>query len=284
MTVALLRTPLGSAEKKLVKLARLIRDSRGSASIGFSVLALSMLAFSARADDFVINGDFASSLTFSQSIFNEVTPWEVSADNARVYLYLPGTATTTGATYTHGSGAQVVLTGTPTSGDDSDPFNGNGNFVGVDSGFGYTISQTLTGLSANTEYLLTFDTAASQQTIDSGGMGGATTDYWQVSLGSDSEYLCGGGTEQGAACSTPLFSIPSQGFSGWSQEEMTFNSGAGGNEVLSFLAVGSPTGLPPFMLLDSVGLQTTPEPASWVLLGGAIFGVGVAGRRRNKRA
>jgi hypothetical protein len=283
--ITMLGTSLCS-EKKLVKLARLIRTLRGSASIGFSVMALSMLAFSARAGNLVINSEFTSSLTFSQSIYNQVTPWVVSASNARVYLYLPGTATTTGATYTHGTGAQVVLTGT---GDNSDPFNGNGNFVGFDSGFGYTIEQTIpfSALSANTQYELFFDTAASQQTIASGGFGGATTEYWQVTLGSQTEYLCAGGAESATACSSPLFSIGSQGYSGWFQEEMIFTTPStipSGGEMLTFLAVGSPTGLPPFMLLDSVDLQAVPEPAGCALVGVGLLGALFAHRRRKKRA
>jgi hypothetical protein len=65
---------------------------------------------------------------------------------------------------------------------------------------------------------------------------------------------------------------------------MTFNSGAGGSELLQFLAVGSPTGVPPFLLLDSVDLQAVPEPASYALVSVGLLGALFARRQQKKRA
>lgn len=45
------------------------------------------------------------------------------------------------------------------------------------------------------------------------------------------------------------------------------------SEVLSFLAIGTPAGVPPFALLDGVSISEVPEPGSLVLLGA---GLGVA--------
>jgi hypothetical protein len=38
------------------------------------------------------------------------------------------------------------------------------------------------------------------------------------------------------------------------------------SETLSFLAIGTPGGVPPLALLDGVSLSDIPEPASWALL------------------
>ena len=53
--------------------------------------------------------------------------------------------------------------------------------------------------------------------------------------------------------------------------------------TLSFLAVGTPGGQPPFALFDGVSLVQVPEPATWAVL---LTGVGLAGlasRRRVRR-
>ena len=50
--------------------------------------------------------------------------------------------------------------------------------------------------------------------------------------------------------------------------------------TLSFLAIGTPNGTPPFALLDDVSLQV-PEPAATVFLAG--MGALLAARLRRKR-
>lgn len=134
-----------------------------------------------------------------------------------------------------------------------------------------TLSQTVSGLTIGTSYLLTFDYALAQQ---SGYSGANVNDYWQVSFGND-------------VLKTTALSIPDGGFSGWKSATMSFTA-TGVSEVLSFLAKGSSVGAPPFLLLDNVAMDAAsvvPEPSTLSLL---LGGVGVAGvlayRRRRKQA
>jgi len=55
--------------------------------------------------------------------------------------------------------------------------------------------------------------------------------------------------------------------------------------VLSFLAVGTPAGVPPFSLLDGVSMTSAvPEPQTWGMLGLGLGLVGFAARRRKAKA
>jgi hypothetical protein len=260
---------------------------RRAIAAGLSVTALAATASPTKAN-LVQNGEF-SLFTLptgvglvpgdSFSFGTQVTDWSVgiggtAIDNGRVYLYAPNTATTTGALYTpDGAGRYyVVLSGT--AADYPDP-NNLGNFVGIDSGFGYTLSQTITSLLPNTKYLLSFDTAAAQQTIASGGLGGATTDYWQVTLGGTSSM----------PVTTPVINNLSEGFKGWIPEELTFTTPSVlTNDTLQFLAVGSPTGVPPFALLDSVNLAIVPEPSTWTMMLIGFASLGFVGYRASRKS
>lgn len=146
-----------------------------------------------------------------------------------------------------------------------------GNFLASDGGYltGY-ISQPLTLVTGAT-YSVSFYVAGAQQS----GYTGATTDYWTVGLGNSA----GSGVSQ----TTPTINLPSATFSGWSLEQFNFVAQAA-SQVLWFLATGSPSGQPPFSLLD--GVTTTqvsvPEPpTALVLLGGLL---GLAGLRRVRRS
>jgi len=78
---------------------------------------------------------------------------------------------------------------------------------------------------------------------------------------------------------TPIVNNASEGFTGWTYETMNFTAD-GPSDLLSFLAVGTPTGEPPFALLDGISANV-PEPSSVLLI--AAVGAGCAGFRRFRR-
>ena len=81
---------------------------------------------------------------------------------------------------------------------------------------------------------------------------------------------------------TPVVSNPSQGFTGWFSDAFTFTA-TGASEVLSFLSIGTPSGLPPIATLDDVSLTATtpvPEPLSLAVLGAGVLGLGLVRRVR----
>lgn len=127
-----------------------------------------------------------------------------------------------------------------------------------------TLTQTITGLTANSLYTLTFSYALGQQ---SGFEGANSGNYWQVGFG--------GNTQN----STSL-SIADGGFSGWQTATMTFTATAA-TQALSFLAQTSSPGAPPFLLLDGVSLvSSVPEPATWGMLLGGLGLLAFTARRR----
>ena len=141
-----------------------------------------------------------------------------------------------------------------------------GNYIGADGAFGVgAISQTINGLIAGHKYDVSFWWAGAQQY----GFNGANTEQWQVSFGNESQ-------------STGVLSNADHGFTGWRQETFTFTA-TNSSQVLSFLAHGTPEGVPPFSLLDGVSLEAqgaVPEPASWALMILGFGASGVAMRRR----
>jgi hypothetical protein len=146
---------------------------------------------------------------------------------------------------------------------------GGNNFVGLDADpeFNGPLQQTVSGLTSGHTYQLTFDWAAVQLQNRTG----ATFDQLQASLG-------------GSTQNTATVYEPTHGFSGWMQQSFDFTA-TSSSEVLSFLAVGGPGGLPPMVLLDNVSLTSVPEPAAWMVMLVGLAGLGVALRvRRGARA
>jgi hypothetical protein len=140
----------------------------------------------------------------------------------------------------------------------------SGNFFASDKMY-YpgTLSQTISGLTVGTSYTLTFDYALAQQT----GYTGGNTGTWAVSFGDVTQ-------------NTSVLSIAEAAFSGWKAATMTFTA-TGTSELLSFLSAGTPTGAPPFMLLDGVSMvAAVPEPSTWAMMLGGIGLVGWLARRR----
>ena len=125
------------------------------------------------------------------------------------------------------------------------------------------ISQNLTDLQVGKDYTLTFDWAASQLR----NRHGATTEQLEVTFG-------------GQTFSTGVLNVPDSGFSGWNQVTFHFTP-TSASQTLSFLSIGTPSGLPPMAVLDGVSL-TVPEPATWAMMLIGFGGIGAMIRRRRQ--
>ncbi len=140
-----------------------------------------------------------------------------------------------------------------------------------DSRLAGSISQTVNGLTVGHTYDLKFNWAGAQQT----GFSGPTTEKWQVSFGADTQ-------------STSTVATPSQSFVGWQNSTLSFTA-ASASQLLSFLAIGTPNGQPPWLLLNGLSLTDTttpppvPEPSTLAMLAVGIAGL-VLLRRRSQRS
>jgi len=214
------------------------------------------------APNLVVNGGFESSSNGPNNEFDRDTVFTGWTSNGYNFGFAPGTADTVGAfTSQYGN---LQLWGTNNGGTDAITVSSfGGNFVAADGAYQVApIEQTLSGLVIGSRYAVEFDWAAAQQF----GFDGATTEQWLVSLG-------------GQTIATSVYSNPNHGFSGWMRERFVFTFD-GANNVLSFLAVGTPDGLPPFSLLDGVSATAVPEPATWAMMLAGFGLVGFAARRR----
>ena len=216
------------------------------------------------ATNLVVNGGFEiTGPNGPNHEFDRDTTFPGWTSNGYNFGFAPGTADTTGSTTSQygnlklwgpGTGAANGLTAASPTG---------GNFVAADGAFQVApIQQVLTGLVVGKDYLVSFDWAAAQQF----GFSGPTTEQWLVSLG-------------GQTIGTSVYQNANHGFSGWMHETFRFTFD-GANNTLSFLAVGTPNGLPPFSLLDGVSAAAVPEPATWALMLIGFGAVGFAARRR----
>ncbi|MEO9000789.1 MAG: hypothetical protein ABI287_04470 [Rhodanobacter sp.] len=156
-----------------------------------------------------------------------------------------------------------TVTGAPT---------GTSSFLGLDGdmGVGYAeLSQTINGLTPGDKYTVSFYWASTQEMSRTGD----TTERFDVSLGSE-------------LFPTATNSIGTHGWSGWSKESFTFTASST-SDILKFLSVGTPGGLPPFALLSDVSMvHNVPEPPVLALFGSGLFGLGLLtmiGRRRALR-
>ena len=241
---------------------------------GCLILAAAYATPALSAPNLVVNGDFetlsnpgVSSEFGDRYTSQQVTGWTTNGYN---YVFLPGKADTTGGAGEYGN---LQLYGPNNGGTSCTPgpclpatSPTGGNYVAADGAFGVgAINQTVTGLTVGAGYLLTFYWAAAQQS----GFSGVTTENWTVSFGS-SNYQ------------TATVTNPDKGFTPWRQERVAFVASST-SQVLSFLAAGTPSGQPPFSLLDGVSLTLAPEPATWLVM---IVGIGgiVAFTRRRRTA
>jgi PEP-CTERM motif len=213
------------------------------------------------AANLVTNGDFSSYTNTGgqMGVNTTVTDWATTGYN---FLFPSASAAMSGVPQ---GGGTLALWG---------PGNGSNNgfgdpptsstFLGADGAFEVgAITQTIGGLTVGQNYEVSFYWAAAQQS----GFTGANTEQWVVGFGS-------------ATQSTGVFSNASEGFSGWMYQTFTFAADST-SDVLSFLAVGTPSGVPPFSLLADVSVNSVPEPTAVVLLGLGVLGLGVV-RLRNR--
>jgi hypothetical protein len=235
------------------------------AVIGVPAVAL-ILGATGRADagpvNLVTNGGFEDNTGGGQLTTTvTATGWTMGTSQSPGYAFLfaPGTADTTGA-----GSSGFVLAG-PGNNNGHGPQNGldlspNGGYFAALGADGKDLvleplTQTINNLTAGDTYQVTFYWAGAQQ--ESLGLG-ATTDQLVVGFGS-----------------------VSQGFTGWMTQTFFFTADST-SDVLSFMAVGTPAGLPPFVLLDGVSLMAVPEPPTLGLMGAGLIGLGIAALRRRR--
>ncbi len=249
---------------------RLLISRVVKATVGAAAIAL--LVPSVEAANLALNGDFeqllvsGSSMEFgSRYSSQQVTDWTTNGYN---FVFTPGSADTTGAVGEYGA---LSLWGPNNGSSNGLPATSptGGNFLAMDGAFAVgAVSQTINGLTPGQATAVSFYWAGAQQN----GFNGLNTEQFQVSLGSETQF-------------TPVLSNADHGFTGWRQETFTFIP-TSTSEVLSFLALGTPNGVPPFSLLDGVSVSPSPEPATWALFTVSFAGVGVsiARRRKSKRS
>ncbi len=225
--------------------------------ISAALAAAFMSTVASAAANLVTNGGFeTTTLTGKGYFLNNVTGWSGGGSGTNgdyTFLDFPGTATS-------GAGGYAVY------GPFADSPAG-GNFVQADGASNYraAISQTITGLKVGQEYSLTFYQAAGQQS----GFTGNTTERWSVTFG---------GTTQ--LSDIYMLSTPQVG--PWEAQTMNFTA-TSASQILSFLAIGTPTGLPPTSFLDGVSLLAVPEPATWGMMIVGLGAMGAAARLRRRR-
>lgn len=231
-------------------------------AIGLSALAFATVANA--APNIVQNGGFESLTSgYGQLGFNtDATSW--NANKGYDFVYNPSNIDG-GVNGFYGNNTLWTannggLTSIPAS-----PFGGN--FLALDGAFGvHPLTQTLNTIAGHL-YTVAFAFAGAQQK----GYNGATTEAFTVSLGSQT-------------FTTPVLSNVSHGFTGWMSQTFTFTAQTA-NDVLSFVAIGTPQGVPPFSLLDGLSAvdatkTNVPESATIGLLGLGLGLVAVARRRK----
>ena len=222
-------------------------------------VTLLLASAGAHATELIQNGDFSSNAGLGQLGFNtSATDW---SNPFNQYNFLFSSSNPGGTVNGQFGGLSLINPTAPPVG---------ANFVGLDADFQTgPLQQTINGLTIGDSYDLTFYWARSQQT----GFSGDTHQGLQVSLGSQTD-------------DTGLILLPSQTFSGWTQESMNFTA-TSNSEVLSILAYGSPQ-VPPFTLVTDFSMQgknsPVPEPETLpLLLTGLVVGAGLLKYRSSMR-
>ncbi|HET7561652.1 MAG TPA: hypothetical protein VFJ87_04650 [Rhodanobacteraceae bacterium] len=259
-------------------------------TIGLAALLASGQVAIAYATPSVNNGDFGSAKTAPTQFGGStrsghdgngsctfggqfVTGWTGNGGYEIWYPSASAASSVTSCNQYNGSTTQRLPSGVV-----APPF-GPGTFVGLDGQHGIQggIGQMINGLTPGGKYTVSFYWATTQEM----SFTGATWDYLQVSLGSESH-------------DTTTNHIGTHGWSGWSLASLTFTADSA-SEFLNFLSFGGQegksfedsAGLPPFALLTGVSItRNVPEPPELALFGGGLLGLGlltVLARRRALR-
>lgn len=248
----------------------------------FMAMVALVLASAAQAGpvNLVQNGGFEATTNGNGQIDYNTSLANWSAPGGYGFVFAAGTADTTGAwSWFNGANAiPLTLWGGNNGGANALATSANGgNFIAVDGAyFTVPIQQTISNLVVGQTYTLSFEWAAAQQW----GFTGDTTEKWTVSI-------------DGNTFETGTYNNQSHASSGWMTEAFSFTAKASGG-LLSFLAAGTPTGHPPFSLLDGVSLfavdtpdKNTPpasvaEPASLLTMLTGLGLLAAAVRRRRQ--
>jgi hypothetical protein len=128
-------------------------------------------------------------------------------------------------------------------------------------------------LTPGVQYVLKFYQAAGQEA----GFNGSTTEQWQVTFGSQT-------------MDSTLMTDASNDFVPWAQQTMTFTA-TSTYQYLTFMALGTPDGVPPIVMLADVSLNgvppsvptSAPEPSTVGLFAFGLAGIILGGARMRKR-
>jgi hypothetical protein len=232
--------------------------------------------------DLITNGNFntTTGAIGSQLTATSLTGWTNNPQGGGTgvgynFLYNAATADVTADTAVPLWGSEGANNDGGTDAITASPYGGN--FVGMDGAYEQgSLSQTLTSLTIGTKYYVSFWWAGAQQY----NFTGVNTEQFAVSLLAGTTGLAGNANcSTGGVQCTGIVNNASHGFTGWNFSGFTFTASAA-TETLSFLAIGTPSGQPPFSLLSGVSL-TVPEPASLIMLVG-VGGMMLARPRRRQ--
>jgi hypothetical protein len=226
-----------------------------------SVAALSASTIG-NTTELITNGNFETG-TYGQIGYNAtLAGWSTTGYN---FLFNASNDDTGGVTGQYGNlqlwgpgnGSKNGLSASPAG----------GNYYAADGAYGVQpLTQTINGLVVGQKYDLSFYWAGAQQY----NFNGATTEQWKVSFGNENY-------------ATAVKTNADHGFTGWQQEVVTFTA-TSSSQLLSFLAVGTPNGVPPFSLLDGVSMTAkVPEPGTLAIVGLGLGLLGFSARRRKSK-
>lgn len=240
-----------------------------------TLLAVSMVG-SANATNLVTNGGFETVAAGTPAqgfevgtnyIYGQaVTGWTSAAgsatntNNAFNILFNSATATTVSPNTRYTASETQTLALDHYGG--ASPNGGNFMALDGDTQANGAFSQMINGLTVGSTYRLNFYWAATQFQ----NRVGETTERLDVTFGGDS-------------FSTTTLVNPTHGWQGWFGVTHDFTA-TSTSQLLSFLSIGTPNGLPPVALLDGVSLTAVPEPATWAMMLAGFGALGVAVRRR----